>query len=86
MLKDWGQVIEKKKTDFAEPYTELIEGQTHIVRVAHFGMPRSANMSLALDEPNQVALHSNASTTLSTNHKWKEIIDFVCKAPNKKFP
>ena len=42
------------------------------LRVTHFGMPRGANMSLALHEPNQVPLHSNASTTLSTNHKEKK--------------
>ena len=38
----------------------LIQGQTH------FGMPRGAKMSLALNELTSVALHSNLNTT--SNH------------------
>ena len=35
----------------------VIEGQSH------FGMPRGAKMSLALNEPEWVALYSNSKTT-----------------------
>ena len=41
---------------------QFIEGQ------AHFGMPRGAQMSMALNEPKLVALHSNSNIF---HHKWK---------------
>ena len=36
-------------------------------------------MSLAHNEPKWVALHSIQMLTLSMQHKWKIIIDIVCK-------
>ena len=38
-------------------------------------------MSVALHEPELVALHSNSNIF---HQKWKEIIDIVCKAINGK--
>ena len=51
----------------------FIEGQTH------FGMSRGAMMSLAINEPKYVALHSNSNTTPSMHHEWKEKYYFICK-------
>ena len=48
---------------------QVIKGPTH------FGMPRGAEVNLALNEPKYVALHSN----FSVHHKWKETIHVVCK-------
>ena len=41
----------------------FIEGQTHI------GMPRGANMDLALNVPKEVALSADSDTTSSMHHK-----------------
>jgi hypothetical protein len=42
----------------------------------HSGMPRGGNMSLALNEPETVALHSNSNTIPSMHHhKWKDSLD-----------
>lgn len=42
-------------------------------------------MTLALNPPKQVALHSNSNTTLPPSidlHMWQKIIDFVGKITN----
>ena len=59
------------------PY-QFIEGQTQ------FGMQRGAEISLALNGPKKVALHSIQALPLSMHHNWKEIIDFVCNTVNGK--
>jgi hypothetical protein len=51
----------------------FIEGQTH------FGMLRGTEVSLALHESKQVALHSKSNTTSKLHHKWKEIIVLYAK-------
>jgi hypothetical protein len=40
----------------------------------HFGMPSSDKMNLALNEPKEVARHSNSNTTANMHHDWKENI------------
>ena len=55
-----------------------VESQTH------FGMPRGAKMSLALNEPNKVALCSNSNTTSKHAPTVVSNIDFVCKTTNGK--
>ena len=57
---------------------QFIQGQTH------FGMPGGANMSLALNEPKQVALHSNSNTASELAPQWKDVIRTVCKTTNRK--
>ena len=37
-------------------------------------MQRGAKLSLALNEPNQVALHSNSNTTSKVHHSGKKIL------------
>jgi hypothetical protein len=52
----------------------FIESQTS----AHFGIPRAAQMRLALNEPNRNRLHFIQIQTLPPrmhHHKWKENID-----------
>ena len=66
---------QQKNTYHPWPQNNLyrfIEGQTH------FGMLRGTEVSLALHESKQVALHSNSNTT-SKLHKWKEIIILYAK-------
>ena len=54
---------------------QFIEGQTH------FGMPRGAKMSLALNEPKQVSLHSNSNST-SKHAPQAEINYWYCMQNN----
>ena len=57
----------------------FLEGQTH------FGMPEGARMSLALNEPEQVALPSNSNTTSEDAPQVeREKVHFVCKSTNGK--
>jgi hypothetical protein len=49
----------------------------------HFGMPSSDKMNLALNEPKDVALHSNSDTTPNMHHDWKENI-LYCMQNNQK--
>ena len=54
-----------------------MKGQTH------FGMPSSDKMSLAVNEPKEVALHSVSNTTPNMHHNWKENI-LNCMHNNQK--
>lgn len=40
--------------------------------LAHFGMLRGAKMSLALNGPKYIALHSNSNNTISENAPYVE--------------
>ena len=57
---------------------QVIEGRTH------FGMARDAKMSLALNEPEKVALHLNSNHTSNRHHKRTLSIEIVFKTTNKK--
>jgi hypothetical protein len=53
----------------------LIEGQTH------FGIPRGAKMSLALNTPTEIS----CSYILIMHHKWQEISDILCRQTMKNY-
>ena len=55
----------------------FIEGQTH------FGMSRGANLSLALYEPKEVALHSNSIST--SKYAPQEERNFWCYMKNNQW-
>jgi hypothetical protein len=54
-----------------------------IVCQTHFGMPRRAKLSLVLNEPKLVFLHSNSNTYM--HHKQREIIDTYAKQPMENY-
>jgi hypothetical protein len=56
----------------------IIEGQTN------FGMPRGAKVSLALNVPQKVALHSISNTTSKHAPGGYKLLDTVCKSTNGK--
>lgn len=53
------------------------------VKLTVFGMPKVAEMTVALNEPNLFAPCSIPTLPPSIHHKWKEKIYIVCKITNR---
>ena len=55
----------------------VMKGQTH------FGMPRGAKMSIAINQWHRLLCIPLQTLPLSMHHKWEEMIDFVWKLFNE---